>query len=212
MVAGLLDLYEVQAEPGWLVAAKELQTRLTRDHGDPTGGFFRSGAGDEELWVREKRGLEDGALPSGNGVAALNLLRLAALSGEAAYREAAEATLRAFATAIGEHPTQAGALLLALGWIHDEPPEVIIVLPRQGAGGEALLGVLRRVYRPHRVQVIVREGDALDANAALVSLLRGKKARDGKATAYVCVNRTCRFPTTDPETFEHQLLAGVAEE
>lgn len=209
LVAGLLDLYEVSAEPRWLRDALDLQRRLDAEYADPAGGYFRTARAGASPLVREKPVLDGTALPSGNGVAAQNLLRLAALTGDEAYLEAAEQSFRAFGDLLRKTPDRMPALLEALAWLQGAHQEVIVVLPEAGAdagGAEALLAVLRRVHQPQRVQVIVREGEALEANRALVSLLGGKTARDGRATAYVCENRTCRFPTPDPAEFERQLL------
>ena len=219
-IAALLDLYEAEAiaDPAWLAAALALQQRLDADYADPEGGgYFRSSAaGEEASWVRAKPVVDDGALPSGNGIAAMNLLRLAALTGDDAHAERARALFGAFSERLLRAPTSAPTLLLALDWQHDTPQEVIVVLPAAGGDGEPMLDVLRRVYQPNRVLAVVREGEHLDANAAWVSLLRGKKARRGEPTAYVCENRTCRFPTGDPLELERQLLragpAGAASE
>ena len=97
-------------------------------------------------------------------------------------------------------------LRIALDFALDTAKEVLLVAP---AGGSAkpLLDVLRRTWLPNRVLVTVAEGEELERHAALVPLLRHKKARGGELTAYVCENRVCQFPTSDPEVFAKQLAA-----
>ena len=159
------------------------------------------------MLVREKPILDDAALPSGNGVAALTGLRLEALTGQARFGDAARGALVSFSGALRARPASLPTLLLALDWLHDMPLEVIVVLPEEGRDAGPLLSVLRRTYRPNRVVAIAREGAALDAAAKVVPLLAEKRARGGRATGYVCENRTCRFPTADPAELERQLRA-----
>jgi len=207
-IAGLLDLYESEAtaDPAWLDAALALQERLDADFADDeNGGYFRTAAGGEAVLLREKPIDDSGPLPSGNGTAASNLLRLAALTGEDRHAARAQKLLRAFGTVIERAPASVPTLLEALDWEIDGHREVIVVQPATGGDPEPLLAVLRRTYQPNRVQVVVREGDGLAANAERVSLLAGKVAREGRPTAYVCENRSCRFPTTDPAELAKQL-------
>src|SRR5262249_55031952 len=97
VTAGLLHLYEATFELRWSQEAIALQDLLVRDFWDPEqGGFFLTGAGREVTLARQKP-YYDGAIPSGNAIAALNLLRLAEFTADDRRRARAEATLRAFA-------------------------------------------------------------------------------------------------------------------
>jgi uncharacterized protein YyaL (SSP411 family) len=79
---GLIDLHEATFDPAWLREAWPLHEVLARDFWDAEhGGFFQTSAADEVALARRKPG-DDGALPSGNAVAAQNLLRLAELTGD----------------------------------------------------------------------------------------------------------------------------------
>jgi len=86
---------------------------------------------------------------------------------------------------------------------------VIVVLPEEGGDADPLLAVLRRTYQPNRVLAVVREGLGLAENAKRVSLISGKVARKGRPTAYVCEDRACRFPTSDPEELARQLAPAA---
>ena len=207
VIMGLLDLYESEAtaDPAWLAAALSLQERLDADYADPAGGYFSTPAEAGAL-VRHKPVVDDGTLPAANGVAARNLLRLAALTGDDALRARAGKVFDAFQEPLTAVPAGVPTLLVALDWWQDVHQEVIVVLPEAGGDSAALLDVLRRVYQPNRVQAVVREGTSLADNAKWVSLVAGKRASKGAPTAYVCENRTCRFPTRDPAELERQLL------
>ncbi len=206
LIAGLLDLYEVAPDPRWLRESRALQGILDAYYADREGGGYFRGADDQErLLAREKPG-QDSAVPSGNGVEALNLLRLAEFTGEARYAEQAALIFSAFHESLTRNPTGSSELLLALDYHLDTPKEIILVRPRAGDGDlGTLLAPLRRSYVPNRVLAVVKQGPELAAHSAQVPMLAGKVARDGRVTAYVCENRVCRFPTTDPAVFSEQI-------
>jgi len=106
-----------------------------------------------------------------------------------------------------EAPLSVSELLLALDFALDTPKEILIVKGKHD-DGEALLSQLRGTHVPNSVISVVTEGEELEAQLPLVPLLKYKKARDGKATAYVCENRICRLPTSDPAVFARQLATG----
>jgi uncharacterized protein YyaL (SSP411 family) len=209
LIAGLLDLYEATSEARWLREALALQASLDRDYADEAGGgYYRSAAGGVSLIAREKPGADD-AMPSGNAVAALNLLRLSALTGDDTHRERALRIFAAFHDDLVERPTEYAEMLLALDFELDTSREVIVVRP-PGADAEAFLDVLRRSYLPNQVAVVVTQKEQGGDAAELVPLIRNKVARGGRVTAYVCENRVCQLPTNDPTVFRKQLSAVVA--
>jgi uncharacterized protein YyaL (SSP411 family) len=207
MIAGLLDLYEATGEVRWLQQATALDDVLAAHYEDrAAGGFFMTGDDHEALLAREKPN-SDGAEPSGNSVQALNLLRLHELTTDDRYRRRAERTLRAFGETLRRAPAALSDMLLAVDYQLDAPKEIVIVSPGARAEAEPLLTELRRTFVPNRVLVVVSEGPALAAQAAIVPLLDGKTARGGKPTAYVCKRRVCALPTSQPEVFAQQLRA-----
>jgi len=199
---GLLDLYEATHDPRWLEEAMSLEDVLERHFADPGGGFFLTADDDEALLAREKPSY-DGAEPSGNSVAAMNLLRLAELCSDDRMRRLAERALVAFAPRM-EDGASLPAMLSALDFALDRPLEIVLVAPRPGSA-TALEAAQRRVFVPNRIYVVATEGEDLVAQMRLVPLLEGKRARGGKATAYVCRGQVCELPTSDPEVFAAQL-------
>jgi uncharacterized protein YyaL (SSP411 family) len=204
-IAGLIDLYEAQPDPRWLRAAIALQKLLDRHYADTGGGgYFRTSDDHETLLAREKP-VRDGALPSGNSVAALGLLRLAEVTGDEAYTERVLMLFSAYHDRLMRSPTSVSELLLALDYYLDAAKEIVVVRPASGGDLPALLAPLRRAFVPNRVLMVVTQGDDLAAHASLVPLVAGKRARLGEVTAYVCENRVCDFPTSDPAVFEKQI-------
>jgi len=209
LTAGLIDLFEATGGRRWIEAAIGLDAVLEAQYEDRTGGgFFMTSADHEALLAREKPAY-DGAEPSGNSVAVMNLLRLHALTTDDRYRRRAERALAAAGPVLKRSPTALSEMLLAVDFRLDTPKEILIVTPPGpggGAGGAGpLLTALRRAFVPNRVLVVVQEGEALAALSRIVPLVQGKTAHNGKATAYVCENRVCDLPTTDPAVFARQI-------
>jgi uncharacterized protein YyaL (SSP411 family) len=105
LVHGLLNLHDATGEARWLDEAKALTDVMVKYHADPdAGGFFYTANDHEKLFARAKDG-SDTALPSGNSVAARNLVRLWRKTGDDRYRALAEKTLQAFAGPLKANPT-----------------------------------------------------------------------------------------------------------
>jgi uncharacterized protein YyaL (SSP411 family) len=207
LIAGLLDLYEADPDPRWIEAAIRYQRTLDAHYLDARGGgYFRTADDGELLLVREKP-MRDGAVPSGNGVTASNLLRLAELTLEEAYLDRVMLLFSAFHDSLRRQPTSLAEMLMALDFHLHRTKEIVLVQPEAGDADGAMMRVLRRSYVTNRVQAIVRQGDDLAAHAAFVPLLSGKVAQGGRTTAYVCVAQVCAYPTDDPKVFEEQLTA-----
>jgi uncharacterized protein YyaL (SSP411 family) len=205
MIAALLDLYEASPDPRWLREALSLQAVLDAHYADGEGGgYFKTSDDHEKLLAREKPD-RDGAVPSGNSIAALNLLRLTEFTGDDAHLARAMLLFSALETRFSAQPSAFGELLLALDYHWDATKEVVIVAPASRDAVPEMLAPLRRVFSPNRIVALVTQGVDLDAHAELVPLVGGKRAIAGKVTAYVCENRVCAYPTSDPKTFERQL-------
>ena len=96
-------------------------------------------------------------------------------------------------------------MLLAQEYFLGTTKEIVLIRPASQANAEKMLDTLRSAYVPNRIVVVVTEGPDLDRHSELIPLLAGKVAREGQTTAYVCENRVCEFPTTDPAVFAAQL-------
>jgi uncharacterized protein YyaL (SSP411 family) len=205
LAQGLLDLYEATFETRWLREAIALHDVLEqRFHDTDNGGFFMTSDDAEGLLAREKPDY-DGAEPSGNSVAILNLLRLSVLTTDDRYRALAEEAFGAFGQVLVHRPIAVPKMLTAVEFRLDTPKEIVIVKPRSDASADGMLAKLRTTYLPNHVLVVVAEGDDLAEQKKLIPLLEGRIAVQGEVTAYVCENRVCDLPTRDPEVFARQL-------
>lgn len=204
LIAGLLDLFESTGDRRWLDEAIGLEAVLESYHLDTlAGGFFTAPSDVMGLLVRDKP-FYDGAQPSGNSIAALNLLRLHELTDREHYRTLAEGTIRALASGLEGGALASPKLAVAFDFYLDQPKQIAIVKPA-GQDAAELLAAVRRAFVPNRVLVIVEEGEAAHTLATLIPWLHDKRAIDGQATAYVCTRGVCLKPTRDPEELAAQL-------
>ncbi len=210
MIQGLLDLFEVTADGRRVEQAIALQAIVDERFWDASGGgYFMTSHDHERLLARDKP-TYDGAEPSGNAVALMNLLRLSEITTRADYRTRAERGFAAFSRDLSRTPTASPRILAALDTYLDRPREIFIVRKHAHDDVEPLMGRVRSAYLPNRVLVVATEGAALDSLAKLVPALEGKLALKGRPTAYVCERGRCELPTADPRVFGDQ-LAKVTE-
>jgi uncharacterized protein YyaL (SSP411 family) len=208
VVAGLLDLYEAAPNPRWLREALALQRIQDAWYADEVfGGYYRTASDGESPIAREKP-KRDGAVPSGNSVAALNLLRLATFTSDDEWQEKASLAFAGYHELLQRRPEAVAELLVALDFAIDPKKEILLV-HRPGVDPELLLSRLRPAFVPNRILSVVAEGDDLARHAVEVPLLAHKRARKAGVTAYVCENRVCRLPTSDPEIFERLIGSGA---
>ena len=203
LVAGLLDLSEVDPDPRWLEQALALQRVLESDYADPAGGYTRS-ARDAEPQLLHERPVRDGVVPAGNAVVAANLERLHALTGDPAYRERAAALFRALGPAVAADPAACSEMLVALDAHLESFAEVVIVHPA-AVSPAPMLAPLRRLFVPNRVLLVTGDGSESARVAALAPLAAHRKPLEGRTTAYVCRDHICKSPTTDPAVLAEQL-------
>ena len=204
--SGLLDLFEATGDPHWIDEAVGLQATLAAQFWDAErGGFFESGSARDPDLPRAKPAY-DGAVPSGNAVAAENLVRLAVLLGDDALRARAITCVRAFGRTLVGSPTSAPRLLGVVEALLDRPREVVVVEPAAGDdGGAALLRAVHGRYLPNRALVVTREGPPLVAVQRALPFVGEKAAIDGRTAAYVCERGRCLRPTSDAAELARQL-------
>jgi uncharacterized protein YyaL (SSP411 family) len=205
-IQGLLDLWDATADVTWLAEAVRLQAELDAGFADEQSGAWFMTARDAEALLTRDKPSYDGAEPSGNAVATLNLLRLAELTGAVHHRQRAERALGTFGAVLSRGGTSAPKMLSALDFYLDTPLEVAIVAPAgQPGSARPLVDVVRRTFVPNHALVVTTEGAPLNAARARVPWVDGKIARSQRATAYVCERGVCELPTSDPAVLSRQL-------
>ena len=207
MIGALIDLYEVDGQSRWLSAALALQQTLDEFYLDPNGGgYFRTSKDGEALIAREKP-LDDGVIPSGNSIAASNLLRLGTVVGEDVYLDRLARLRSSFRESIESQPVRAPDLLSTLSDERMGMREIVIVTPEGSEDADVMLTPLRELYGTNRVVAVTEEGASLRELSVLLPPVKNRRALAGKVTAFVCENHVCQFPTSDPAVFRKQLEA-----
>lgn len=201
-IEGLLELYSACGKPQYLQTAlhlQEEQERLFRDK--EGGGYFLTGSDAEELIFRPKESY-DGALPSGNSISALNLFRLARLTGDERWEKRAEQQLLDFRPVLTDHPSGYTAFLQALQFALHPSQELILA----GSLDSAVLPKMQQIFfsefRPYAV-VLYQEGSL----SKILPWTQDYPIEDGQITAYLCQNFTCQRPVQQIDQFQ-ALLKG----
>ena len=196
-IAALLDLYEADFNPQHLERALALAGKMRDLFEDPSnGGFFSTAAGDSHLVLRIKDDY-DGAEPSGNSIALLDLLRLAHFTDRAEFRDAAGRTLRAFASKIAAQSVAVPQMLVALDYSQCIRKEVVIAGDPQADLTRAFLRKLRGRFLPHTIALLADSDETRARLAPIFPSAAHMRPIDGRPTAYACENYACKLPTSD---------------
>ena len=189
---GFLENYRVDFDPRSLARAAALAEELSQQFADPAGGFFLTAEKSEALICRPKE-LYDGALPSGNGAAAVLFDRLSRLTGEERWRSAAEEQLRFLASHAARYPAGAAFGFTALLSRLYPTKELVCVAPEVPPALKRVLGT----YSPEMSILLKRPDDAVLASVAPFTAPFAQQ--EGKPTFYLCQNGTCSLPFTQDD-------------
>ncbi|MDD3269045.1 MAG: thioredoxin domain-containing protein [Syntrophomonadaceae bacterium] len=202
LIWAMIELYEASYDREFLQTALDLNNEMLRYFGDEDkGGLFIYGSDSEQLIARPKESY-DGALPSGNSVAALNLLRLARLTGSTELEERAQKQLNCFADSINAMPGAYAFLLCAALYAAGPDQQIVIVGEAEEANSSLMLDSINKSYHPFTVSIFKQEGEA-DYN--LPDFLKEMQRINGKSTAYICSHFTCQEPITSIHELNHCL-------
>jgi uncharacterized protein YyaL (SSP411 family) len=203
LLHGVVALYEVTLEPGYLDFAVRLAERMIDRFHDPLlGGFWQSAPEADDLIFRLKDD-NDGAEPSGNSMACRGLLRLAAITARDDFEAAVAKTLRLY-TGQMMHVPRAMTSLWQAAAFHLAPVSRVVIAGDPAAGAtRALLDAAHGVFHPYRV--VLGTAGAVDAFA------RSLPPVDGRPTAYLCTGTACQAPTHDAATLRTMLMRNAKE-
>ncbi len=196
-VQALLDLYEAQFERRDLdlaIRLTEKQLELFEDRRQ--GAFFSSPEGDATLVMRVKDDY-DGAEPSGNSVAILNLLRLVQFTARSDFRVSAEHALAAFAPRLSAAPVTLPLMLSACEFRAGDPRQIVLAGDRGAEDTNALIGAVYSRFLPNRIVLLVDSPETRRALAAGIPAVEGMEKVAGRAAAYVCRNYACQLPVSE---------------
>jgi uncharacterized protein YyaL (SSP411 family) len=197
LIWGLLELYEATFDVTYLNVAVDLHADMIEHFWDEeSGGFYFTADDAESLLVRQKR-IYDGAVPSGNSVAMLNLLRLGRMTARTDLEEKAERIGRAFSRSVMQAPSAYAQLMSAVDFGQGPSYEVIIVGDSQADGTRTMINALMSRFQPNKVVLLKPTEQKMPDIVRVAPFVQTYTSIDNKTTAYVCLNYQCTLPTTD---------------
>jgi hypothetical protein len=209
VITALLELYQASFESEWLVEAKTLAEQMIELFGDDEhGGFFLTGKDSEKLIARIKPS-SDGVIPSGNSASALVLLKLGRLTMNQSFTERGVKVLESFSQQLKQSPGYSSEMLSALNFRLGPSQEIVIAGDADAADTEQMLELVYSKYLPNAVILLhpnEKRDNFIEETVPFVSNLT---AVEGKATAYLCEDYTCKQPVSDTDDLE-KLLCDIS--
>jgi uncharacterized protein YyaL (SSP411 family) len=195
---GLIELYETTFEVRYLEKALRLTEKMIDEFWDEkNGGFFFTARGAEELILRDKE-IQDAAVPSSNSIAALNLIRLARMTGDVRLEEKADRLLRAFSSLVADFPSAFTQFLNAVDFVLGPSREVVIAGDLVDERTRAMTELVQEGFSHNRVLLLRQTGEEGLRLTGLCGYAENLVPVDGVPTAYICEDHACRSPITDP--------------
>jgi uncharacterized protein YyaL (SSP411 family) len=194
---GLIELYEAVFEVKYLRFAVDLTDKMLAHFWDKeNGGFYQTADYSETPLIRSKE-IYDGAYPSGNSVAALNLICLARMTGETRFEEKLAQLMHAFSIDVARTPSSHTQLMIALDFALGPSSEVVVVGDQQREDAAKMLQAVRSRFLPRKVVLLRSSVEDSPEITDLAKFTKHLHDKGGKATAFVCRNYVCNLPTTD---------------
>jgi len=200
LIWGLLELYETTLEPEHLQKTVELNAELLTHFWDEAGGGFFFTADDAEDLLVRKKDAYDGAIPSGNSVAMLNLLRLARITAESDLESKAAQIGQAFSGDVLSAPPGFTLMISSVDFAVGPSFEIVIVGDSAAPDTQNMIRTINDQFIPNKVTLLIPTDKKAETVIQLAPFTKDYKTFDGKATVFVCANHVCQSPTTDVKT------------
>lgn len=196
LIWGLIELYEATFDFQYLKKATDLNNDMYRYFWDKEdGGFFLYGEDSEELIWRPKE-IYDGAIPSGNSVAALNILKLGKLTGDLELEERVKKMFKVFGGRVKEIPTAYSYFIIAVLYSNISGKDIVISCEQNNHDAKTLINEINKSFQPFTT-VVLNNGD--EELYKIAPNVKEKASIDGKTTIHICENFSCRRPITNIE-------------
>ena len=196
---GILELYEATFETRFLISALELSKIMVDDfYDDEDGGFFIGPNDGEKLIIRAKDSY-DGAIPSGNAVAAMNCIKLSKYTGDLKWEKIAFKTFKAFSNKINQAPSAHASMLSSFMFGTKKPKEIVIVGKELNEEVIDKIKQLQSNYNPHTIYIFKSSNGDSDLDN-IAPWTKTHHTINNKTTYYICENFSCKMPTTDIKT------------
>jgi uncharacterized protein YyaL (SSP411 family) len=199
LIWALIELYEATFKPEYLEKAIDLNQSFIDDFWDEEkGGFYFSIADDDQVYGRQKQ-IFDGAMPSSNSVAMMNLIRLSRLTGQTKLEDYADKIGRAFSADLIRSGASICQSMQSIQFLNADAKEISLVSNSLEAPESARTG-----FNPFRVLHIISDENK-ESLAEIASYISTQKIIDGQPTLYVCTNFMCDKPVNEQKKVEKAL-------
>jgi len=210
LINGLMELYQASQNPEWLQWAVQLtEKKIELFWNESQQGFYDS-VQDRTLPVR-MRGHYDGAEPSGNSVAAVDLVRIGRVTASEKWQDMAEKTLISFSSIMNQYPDALPLMLTAGSLISNKPKQVIIAGSPERVDTEKMIRTAWSVYDPGMTVLLADGGKNQETLAEYLPFIHSMGMINNRATAYVCYNFSCRKPVNEVESLLSQIRDGEGQ-
>ncbi len=200
LILGLLELYQTDFDNHWFTSAIELTEIMLQHFRDPNGGFFDTPSDSASLLIRPKD-LQDNATPSGSALACEALLKLAAFTDKAEYRDIAEKTLRLITDSALRFPMGFARWLSAADLALDNGKQIAVVYDAMDEEARELIRFIQSEYRPNAILAAASYPPPKNSPA----LLAARPLMDDKPTVYVCEHFVCKQPVNSVQELKNLL-------
>jgi uncharacterized protein YyaL (SSP411 family) len=205
-ISGLLDLFAVNSKQEYLDKAIMYTDFMLQHFWDEREGNLFFTSDDHEQLISRTKNFYDLATPSGNSVAASNLLRLYHYSQNNSYLDRAVRIMKAGSRSAAENPFGFGQMLNSIYLYVKKPVEVTLIIgnDRTNTNSSGLVAWVNGQFLPNSINAIVPASEL--ATLQRYPAFKGREAQGGGETAYVCKNYTCSLPIKSIEELERQLM------
>jgi uncharacterized protein YyaL (SSP411 family) len=210
-VLACLDAYEASGNLHYFASAREIAARMISGFYDVAGGGFfdldsTSLAESVGALSARRKPFQDSPAPAGNSAAALALLRLHALSGEARLHELAEDTLEVFAGVAGQFGIHSGTYALASVWM--ARAHTLVVVIGEGPEADELYAEALAPFALNKIVLRVKNADSLKTTLPPVlaeTIAQVPGLQEGRAVAMLCSGFACQPPIRIPSELRSAL-------
>jgi uncharacterized protein YyaL (SSP411 family) len=197
LVWGLIELYEATFDVSYLEQADAVNREMIDIFWDKkAGGLYFTGKGNEPLVMQNKE-IYDGALPSGNSVAALNFLRLGRMTGNIGLEKKYEELIRHFSAQVTAHPIAYTQLLAALDFGVGPNREIVISGDPALDETQSMIHTIYKMFMPNKVLLLRSQGSEGKRLAGLSPFTEFMTPVNHRPTVYVCEQYACQAPISD---------------
>jgi uncharacterized protein YyaL (SSP411 family) len=192
LVWGLIELYQTTFDIMWLDKAVVLTKEMLERFWDHDLGFFHISPKEGEDMIFQKMESYDGAIPSGNSVAFLDLVMISRMTGDIGIEEIARKLAQTYSGRVIDNPMAFTLFLIGLDMVLEPSSEVVIVGDAMSDDIGEMISAIRSEYLPEAI-VMIKSDDSLPRIAPFTEFMI---AKEGETQAYVCSGRACRAPTS----------------